>query len=499
MKKALTVALILLAAVVTTYGVHLDYSLPFHSDEWDHLTLGKEIVKTGEADSVRAYNPYLGEPYRVNRGPAYHLLIALLMLHTGLGVTLGTVLPTSIAFALGAGTYALAKHITGSDFAGALSAVFAMTIKSNVTMLGLWFTVPSAYGIAMAPLIMYLFIRTLEKGHLLNQYDISLGLILAQVAFSHPPSATVLFPVMAAYLILHPKTVWKNKKKLAAFAAIGLLLLAIELYIINIPREDILNPMKFVNRHLRFTSEDEDSDIRYFYPKFVGRLTLFLTIVGAYTMLSSDKRGESILPIALLALLPLVYQYYTTGEVYLTTYRRIFLYNVEILLILAGIGLYKLYDITSSTVNRIGDKNIGLPIKAIILAAVLLVTVNQVESTYEYGEKLYHVIEEKDVSPILWLKDNTPENAIVMATPNIAKAITPLADRKIVGIVRTTLRSSEERSDDSWNFFTVDCDSKKNIARKYGVDYVFHNGPLGCDFLEEIHNEKGDYVYKVNA
>jgi hypothetical protein len=83
-----------------------------------------------------------------------------------------------------------------------------------------------------------------------------------------------------------------------------------------------------------------------------------------------------------------------------------------------------------------------------------------------------------------------------MAQIQNAQAVTPIAERRIVGKVRTFLRVPQERVDDTNTFFNVGCEKREEIVRKYGVSYVF--GPqMSCDFLYLIHNSGGDYVYKV--
>ena len=80
----LTLGLLAATAYHATYTVHEKYKLPFHADEWDHLTLGLHLARRGSLESIRAYNPYTGLRYRTNREPGYHLLIGLLYILVGI-------------------------------------------------------------------------------------------------------------------------------------------------------------------------------------------------------------------------------------------------------------------------------------------------------------------------------------------------------------------------------------------------------------------------------
>ncbi len=121
----------------------------------------------------------------------------------------------------------------------------------------------------------------------------------------------------------------------------------------------------------------------------------------------------------------------------------------------------------------------------------------QVQAAYAYQDKLYRIIEEKDVSAIEWIGDNTPENATVLALPHLSKAITPLSGRRVIALTRTRLGASNQRNADAISFFTGDCEKKRDIIGKYHPDYVFHQAPLSCPFLAEAHRDAGNYIYRV--
>ncbi len=501
LKAGVIVVALAYAAYATTYVIHEKYMLPFHSDEWDHLTVGKEITKTGTIESIKRINPYIGVPYTgywVNLESGFHAFTAILLLATGLEVTaFGVLMPTIVAFILALNAFVFIRYLTKSALAGLISAVYAVTLKSNVTFLGPWFYVPSSLGLAYAPLFLYAFLRAVQAGKTINAFDLSLGLMLAFVGLAHPPSATTLIPVFILYLLVNPRQIARNKKKMLIAAGGCLLALIAALFVMHVPLQELSNPLDFLSRYLVFTGSDYDVRIMYSYPVYLGYGVIFLAVVGAYVAISSNNREEWILPLAVLSLLPLAVQFYHTGRVFLSPYRRIFFYTAEMLLLSAGIGLYYLYR---EALNLIRKTRLNVKAKfaldALVIAAIAYVLTVQVASTFTNAKKLYHVIEEKDVEPLLWIRENTPEAAVFMVQIQSAQAVTPIAERRIVGKVRTFLRVSQERVDDTNTFFNVGCEKREQIARKYGVSYVF--GPrMSCDFLYLIHNSGGDYVYKV--
>jgi len=489
-------------AYSTTYTVHEKYHLPFHSDEWDHLTLGKELTKTGSIESIKKVNPYIGIPYTsywVNQESGFHLFTALLLDHTDLPVEkFGVVIPTIISFILALNAFVLVRYLTESLFAGLTSAVFSVTIKSNVTFLGPWFFVPSSVGLAFAPMFLYLFLRALYSKKIFNEFDVIFTSTFIVAGLFHPPSVTALIPVFCLYLILNHKILREKKEKFILAAAVGFVLFIAMLFVFNISLSLLSNPISFLSRYLVFTGSDYKIKIMYSYPAYLGWGVISLAILGVYTAISSENRKEWILPVAVISLLPLAVQFYHTGKVFLSPYRRIFFYVAEILLLSAGLGLYYLYR---EAFNFIKTSAINMKVKVVldvfVIVLVFYILSLQIDSTFKNADKLYHVIDEGEIEPLYWVKESTPEGAIFITKPEVSQAFTPIAERKIVAKPRTFLRVTQERIDDVNTFFTVGCSKKKQIIEKYDVSYVF--GPeISCNFLHLIHSSGGDYIYKVD-
>ena len=216
--EAITVMIILAyAAYTTTYLIHEKYMLPFHSDEWDHLTIGLEITKTGTIESIKRINPYIGIPYAsywINLETGFHVFTGILLMLTGISVIkFGVLMPTIIALILALNAFTFIRYLTKSKIAGLISAVFAITIKSNVTFLGPWFYVPSSLGLAYAPFFLYVFLRTIKTNKSLNSFDIVFTSAYVVVGLCHPPSVTALIPVFILYLLVNPAEIKKTRKK----------------------------------------------------------------------------------------------------------------------------------------------------------------------------------------------------------------------------------------------------------------------------------------------
>ncbi|MFH1722871.1 MAG: hypothetical protein ABH950_09745 [Candidatus Altiarchaeota archaeon] len=487
-----------LLSYTTIYTFHSEYKLPFHSDEWDHLTYSLEILSK---EKIVSYNPYLGPEFEdFNWELNYYLLFVPILLLTGLDpLKLAIFFPTITAFIMSLNAVLLVRHLTKNDISGLLAGILVLTLKSNVTLLGPWFLVPMAYGLSQIPLILYLFTKFLEKN---LKWIIPFGLVFAQTTFVHAQTTTIFLPIFGVYLIMHPRTLWKNRWKILPLPLIGLLIL------MNFfpPAEQGANPEYFLKiledtiDRLSLTSDEPSGyNVYYYYPRFLGESTILFSLIGIFVLLSSGKQEQRILPIAILSLTPFVIQYYYTQTIFLSYYRRMFMYDAELLLMAAGVGLAVTYVfVWEKSKKYIQDDLDRLLAKALVTVLLGLFLYSQIQSTFEYEKMIYHIIEERDVSALKWMKENTNENATVFAMAHISKAITPIAERRVIALTHSRLGAPQERNQDSGEFYVADCERKKEILEKYKPDYVFHKGVITCSFLELAHSEQGNFIYKVD-
>ncbi|MFC2154729.1 hypothetical protein ACFLRC_04540 [Candidatus Altiarchaeota archaeon] len=495
-------AIIIVAVILsywTTYSIHQDYSLLYHSDEWDHFTYSLEILKK---ENVVNYNPYIGPRLKdPNWEVNYYLFIITLIHLTGLEpLELALITPTIVALIMSLNTFLLIFYLTKRKLHGLLAGIFVLTIKSNVTLLGPWFLVPMAYGLSHIPLILYLFLRVLKGG---KYWLLVFGLIFINTALIHAQTTTIFLPIFGLYLVLHPKVLWQNKLKLLPLPIIAVILI---LYfapnITKTPEEYNIEYYKTLlyetKESLTLTTDDPTGyEVYYYYPRYLGQITIIFSLIGIYVLLASGKSEQRLLPIAILSLLPFVVQYYLTQTIYLSYYRRMFMYNAELLLMAAGVGLAATYELVVENVDRfINDDLDRLLAKGLAIALVLLFLNMQVQSTFAYKNQIYRIIEEKDISAIQWLKNNTDEDANILALPHISKTITPIGERHIIAITKTRLGTSDKRNQDATEFFQASCNRKQEILKRYKPDYVFHQGGIDCPFLELVHRENRNFIYE---
>lgn len=439
------------------------YPYPLHLDSWDHLAIAKETIKKEE---IIDYNPYLGEnhPDR-NWEKAYTLLLTETLILTGIRpLYLDSVFPAVIGFILALNAFILVRHLTKNMLAGFFSAVFALSFKSSSTLTGLWFSVPVAYGIAMMPLMGYISTKAMEEGG--NRWMLALAVLFTQITLAHPPSAIIYLPTFGLYLVTRPRLIWEQRKKILAA---GFLLILLALYFA--PAEKIIKELEF---------GDEPPKGAAFHPTgFLGFPATVLALLGGVWCFGRGERR--ILPLAFLALLPFMTQFYLTSKIFLSPFRRLFSFEMELALLMAGIGLWLVYQ----RVDKVIDE--GKISRFFVLLAVAFLLFNQIDSGYRYRHLLITAIIEDDVRDIEYLED-TPPNSKILASSLDSRGIWFIGRRHVVSLMPARLWGDKKINSKANRFCSMRCEDKKEVIEELKADYVVCTMELECPFLEGIHN-----------
>ncbi|MCZ7380543.1 MAG: hypothetical protein O8C64_03080 [Candidatus Methanoperedens sp.] len=488
-KSFVYILILILLSIFTAFSPNFNYKFPFHADEWDNIKISQEIIKE---EKIIEYNPFLeNNPYYLsfneeahgveNTNSAkweinYNLFIALASLFTGISpLEIGILLPTLFVFIMSFNTFILVRYLTKKDTPAILSAIFIITLKTNLTYLGPWFLAASSFGLAFIPSILYLFIRSLDS----KKYAIVFFSVFAITTLAHPASTIIFLPIFSIYLILNPEIIKKNKN----FFLISIALLIVLLLII-LPFDG--SATGYIDKIFKILTFPRSAPINGFvsvmqFPVYMGILAFALSIYGFSKTIT--EKEMMILPLSVDALLPLILGYIYLGYAFLAPYERIVVYISEFLMILAGIGLY----------------NVFLHLKKGKLACLLVVIVMvlQINSLFVFNGDIPLVIEQEEYSPILWLKDNTPQDAVILATPRSSEAIGVIADRNVISLMRGRLGSSEESINKTLEFFRGNNEKREEILIELKPDYIYSREKLNLSSIKLVHFENNSFIYEV--
>jgi hypothetical protein len=217
------------------------------------------------------------------------------------------------------------------------------------------------------------------------------------------------------------------------------------------------------------------------FPVYIGIIAFGLSIFG-FSKAMADNEAK-IIPLSVDALLILILAYIYLGYAFFAPYERVVMYMAELLLILAGIGLYYIFT--------------SIRNKKIAAALVVIILVLQVNSIFAYKKDIPLVIEPEEYGPILWLKDNTPQDAVILSTPRTSEAIGVISDRKVVSLLRGRLGSSEESVNKSLDFFKGDTEMKEKLLLEFKPNYIYSKGEINMSSLRLVHDQNDIYIYEV--
>jgi len=462
LKKVLPFVLFALLAFILSGLIYINYPLPIHSDSWMHLRFAQEIIETGSFPIKIATAEYPS---------LFHGILAFFLLIGVNPIAIGITYPTIAAFLVSAMTFLFVKRFF-SETAALFAGVTVLLIKNSVMFLGYWFLVPVALSFAFFLATLYFFLETLSRNNLRS--FILFIFFLALLGLIYPYAGLIFIPISFIYALLNFKQFLSSKPLLGFYAAVFLSFIASFFVFPAIP-EIILRGFQLSQGFL----------FRVDFLSFVSIPFSALALIGAARF--REKKEILFFSIAVLFLLLLALIWELTGVSYLIAYKRIPLFVAFFSLILAAIGLEKLY---------FHSLNLKFPhIKQISqIAVVVFLGISFAVLPFTFVDSLSKNIELNELPAMNWLKQNTPSNAIILSNSFEGNPIKILSGRQPYIWEPQVFGNKEVKAINS--FLNGDCNAGKAFIKN--VDFVYANNLLDCPFLKpEFSNSKNSFVYSI--
>jgi len=497
-KNALAVICLIITVLFAVYSIHIDYPLPFHSEEYDHLNLAKETVQEKK------------------------ILIGLNW-ETGFSVLLGTInslllnsldnnlifIPIIFGLIMALSSFVLGRYLFKSSLAGLLFGLFSLMIPSNPAVMGLWFAVPNSMVLALTPMLIYLFL----KGTTNKKTAFIFILLFAFSTIVHPAFTLLLIPIMAVYLLISPQFFQKNQLKIA-IAIIALILvfpffasrLGVEKIAFN--QESIPVLSKNITELLVWESITQYNP-KFYLADFLGYYALFLAgigtgaiilmrilieikrRVGKKSVIEKDfivSRHQIILPIAVIVLGFLYIHFNLKGYTFIAPYERMFLSLMLFLLMTAAAGTFILWKIINKKLQEY-SKPFSVAFIAVILFFLLTIPFTQ-------KTELYKNIETTGISSIKWIEEFTPKKSSFIALPKNSLAIRSFTERTVFASPPTRAGIPDDFQLES--FFIQDCTTKTETIQKTKAQYIFGEKEILCTNINKIYDKKDYKIFKTS-
>lgn len=423
-------------AVILNFLPHINYNLPLHVDEWVHFQYSNHLSTNAPL--------YFGGEYK-SLEAGFHYLLATLN-SIGIPYTFMFVYFASIITILISLSVFILTRKLFNETAGVYAVLFIAMLQSSVMILGPVFFVPMAVGMFFIAMILYL-IKINSKAWII---------LLASILIIHPPTAMAILVLINIEFILIKKNYLKN---LASQLVAGLIALPLYLPVFLSKGVETINSLNF-----------SVISSALFVPRELGYLITAIAIFGIYFSMNArekEKRNYSIVAyvIALLAFIILFYQ--LKIEVFIP-YRRALMYLFLILSIPFGLGCERIIHLA---------KNNKMRLMVVILLITLILSLS-LSAKIESSKPIYKIINENEHQDLLFIKNYTQENhlenAVVLADPWKAEAITPIAETQVYArIPQGPNQEIEARNKQTQDFFTNKCKDisflkENNISIIYG-------------------------------
>lgn len=477
------------AIFLLVYSIHFDYHLPFHMDEWHHISEALRMGADGQYSDVL-------ESGRLNRSSGleigFHFWLYCLSALFNL-VSIYQFLP-AIWAALTALVmfFVVYKKSENNFLLGWLAMIFFASIKSNVNLTGIWFFSPLSFSLPLILLYIYFLTEGIENN---DRKSILIGLAIILLLIPiHSIAILFALPSFIIYALIYRKEIAKQAWLLYLVPII--IFIGIFFFLSTLDISWSMLGKQLVDS-LQFREGWGVLEAPFDPSVFYSWIGLLLAFIGAvYILIAKDWKKYAIYLIWPAAVFFMIVIYEIFHVSYLSPYQRNLYYFALSLPLLSAFGAYALvqwlliglsnFHLEKRRLSLIGD------IAGILIIALIFCLVFK-DYFYQRPEfALYRAVSQDEVK-MLQVLSKLPKST-VMAPPLLSLALYPMAHQDPVA----DIYFYGNRSDVEIFYAATKCGDVKQIIKKYQVQYIIAPFEARCKYTELIYNDSANLLYKVN-
>ncbi|MBI4052942.1 MAG: hypothetical protein HY394_02800 [Candidatus Diapherotrites archaeon] len=490
MEKFAIALLFLSSAFLAGGAIYVSHPFPLVADSWDHVAIINGMVA---GKSLAAQEPYYvhSEEQALFENPefGFHALMALLVIFTGLDAfALSLIFPTIVTFIAMLSTFILVRHFLRSPAAGIFSALAVLAMKPTAFLLGFRYFAPMGLGLAMVPLLIYLFFRSAES----KKFLLAFFTVLAGGTAIYPVYSLLLAPLFAFYFLIDIRAFLRHKIFFVlALAVVPALFYAYTDFLSNgtgqadeMVKSFFFEPYSVSEKNLNIFSG-------------VSPLIMIFSVVGLAGLAFMRKPADEIVPLVVEAffLSALFVLFTTNGYSFLAPAARLFSLFSLFASLFAGFGFYFIME------RFFSGKHSGtfFAVAALLLLAVPASgLVSEQGEARDSGARAFDSGAQKHA--IEWLKANGSGGA-VLAFPESGRAINVLTGLKVspVPAARMGTPDKEMLTETTDAIDSGDCKKIFSSMEKYAVSQIFRDGHQGKEFRWKLSCHGMDKAYSLKG
>ncbi len=486
--KALLIGLTAIAVFFLVYQIHWSYHLPYHVDEWHHITEGIRVGNYGEYlmdyTAKGLSDGFSGTEF------GFHIFLFIISWFTNL-INIYQFLPAIWAAIGSLIIFFVTYKKSESFFVGWLSMLFFASIKSNVNLMGIWFFTPLSFAIPFIYLFFYLFTEGLEKRN--RKYLLGSIAVMILLCLTHAISFLFALPILLIVSAVNYKYIIKKIKFFSLFLLVPLAGLIFYKLTLALTWSELLSHLSSqIIFKLGWGVLERQNQPTELY-SLAGYALAFIGLAIAFVIKGESKKYLAYLIWPLWLLAEIVF-YRLTSFSPLAPYQRNFYYFVLGLPFLSALGASYIWRgvkfyIGKTPLSEIEKKYAKILFMIIFIPVIILFAFKDYYKT-EKAVSLYKLVSDKDISTLNYLK-GLPKGK-VMATPFISTTLYPMSGHKPIG----TLVFYGDPEIVNQFFMVEDCAFRQNIINQHKIDYVISKWNMGCGW-KTLYN-KDDYIYDTS-
>ena len=433
---------------------HANYSYPLHVDEWAHLAYSKATL---QASSTTYVDPWLGQSTVGLQSPdleaGFHVFWGVFHQISGISwLTIFRYFPGIVFILIVLSVYIMAKR---QGF-GWEAALFTCLIPTTVGILGPAFMVPLAMALLFIPLSLFLAFNFRTVWSYLAIFAFTCFLLSI-----HATTAIGLVLILFPYILLNLKGNFKHSLGITLALAIPFLAPFPWIFDMLLPTAKSL---------LRLTPVPTYVDIPHVIKDY-GYLPIGGCLLGTFFLAVKGGKQNYGLIFGLLALLVMLFTFFTFHYGLSIMYERGLMYMMLMLGIVAGAGLMAVKKF--SVPERIGmrlrvpllTQNLG---KVLCLALIVLILAVIIPARQNIP--YYHMIDKQDYEAFVWIKDNISEGyEKAVLDPWKGAAFAAITERYVFSKIKESPKASDKKA---YAFLEGGCNDT-SFLKENGISIVY--------------------------
>jgi len=457
-----------LGVAFLVYSPHLNYSYPFHVDEWHHIS---QALRIGSGAYVLSFqSAELG----------FHLFLFLLSTVTDL-VSVYRFLPAITALVSASIIFFLTYRVSNSFWTGIAALFFFATIKSNVNVTGIWFFTPLSFAIPLIYAYLYAFYRAGEEGSALY---LKIGILLFALLIPiHAVSALMSLPALCIYGIIQREKLQGQMKYL--YALIGVLVGGTFFFTWLLPGSvltDLTQLFSLVQFRYGWGVVEMENSLTELY----SSIGYIFAIIGVISLAIQKTYRHYVLFLILpITLLVSILLFKLTGISLLSPYQRNLYYFTLILPLFSALGLVYLFSLIQTRISV-------TPVRVLILLVLVGITAS---SLHGYGKlparsELYYTINDAEYKALRFLREYPEGRVMAEALPSVS--VYALSGHEPVA---SLVFDGKQNINDTF-MHGENCATKRAfLYENPEVRYILSTDRLTCGWIQLY--AKGTYVYQT--